>query len=364
MSSLDSVPAAFAAFHLLASVVSGCRVHASWKPLTVTNMKRILQSRRCGFGTAPLVPFILSLSNIDRDDEWGSEVSLCLSPYPGDHHTTPHHSQPQQVPSYYKNKTHIKLDTSRTGWWRHLVFFCPKFKMSNTNKQSYAVIIAEFCYYKVCAYHARNFIKVASFGHLLSKCPKERTCDVGNDESHKLGFHPNVKWTSRILHVNFASCSKKAVKATQVTPCRRKSCKTELHKAMQIAFNVHTLNSKKRVSCLECQLFLQVINHLRLTQRQLSGFFSISPVSKWQFTRDNIRFEEPTLTFRVGVFVCALQSGALWQVFLTLPAQFIVVLNNVWLAASWRSCPHCIYFLSDALPNNSVIPCGPTTQTA
>lgn len=45
-------------------------------------------------------------------------------------------------------------------------------------------------------------------------------------------------------------------------------------------------------------------------------------------------------------------------------AQFIVVFNNVWLAASRRSCPHCIYFLSDALPNNYVIPCGPTTQTA
>lgn len=44
--------------------------------------------------------------------------------------------------------------------------------------------------------------------------------------------------------------------------------------------------------------------------------------------------------------------------------QFIVVFNNVWLAASWQSCPHCIYFLSDAHPNNSVIPCGPTTQTA
>lgn len=45
-------------------------------------------------------------------------------------------------------------------------------------------------------------------------------------------------------------------------------------------------------------------------------------------------------------------------------AQFIVVFNNVWPAASWRSCPHCIYFLSDAPHNNSVIPCGPTTQTA
>lgn len=44
--------------------------------------------------------------------------------------------------------------------------------------------------------------------------------------------------------------------------------------------------------------------------------------------------------------------------------QFIVVFNNVWLPAPWRSCPHCIYFLSDARPNNSVIPCGPTTQTA
>lgn len=66
----------------------------------------------------------------------------------------------------------------------------------------------------------------------------------------------------------------------------------------------------------------------------------------------------------MGVFACAFQSGAVWQVFLTLPGRFIVVLNNVWLAASWRSCPHCIYFLSDALPNNSVIPCGPTAQTA
>lgn len=45
-------------------------------------------------------------------------------------------------------------------------------------------------------------------------------------------------------------------------------------------------------------------------------------------------------------------------------AQFIVVFNNVWPAASWRSCPRCIYFLSDAPPNNPVIPCGPTTQTA
>ena len=44
--------------------------------------------------------------------------------------------------------------------------------------------------------------------------------------------------------------------------------------------------------------------------------------------------------------------------------QFIVVFNNVWLSAPRRSCPHCIYFLSDAHPNNSVIPCGPTTQTA
>lgn len=288
---------------------------------------------------------------------WGVSLSFTLSWW-SPHHTTASHNRSL---SYYKNKTHIKLDTSRTGWWRHLVFSVQSSKCQILINK---VTLLSFCYYKVCAYHARNFIKVASFGHLLSKCPKERTCDVGNDESHKLGFHPNVKWTSWIVHVNFASCSKKAVKATQVTPCRRKSCKTELHKAMQIAFNVHTLNSKKRVSCLECQLFLQVINHLRLTQRQLSGFFSISPVSKWQFTRDNIRFEEPTLTFRVGVFVCALQSGALWQVFLTLPARFIVVLNNVWLAASWRSCPHCIYFLSDALPNNSVIPCGPTTQTA
>lgn len=90
-------------------------------------------------------------------------------------------------------------------------------------------------------------------------------------------------------------------------------------------------------------------------------FFSL--VSLWQFTRDKIRFKQPTLTFQVGVFAYALQSGAVWQVFVTLPARFIVVLNNVWLAASWRSCPH-IYFLSDALPNNSVIPCGPTTQTA
>ncbi len=39
--------------------------------------------------------------------------------------------------------------------------------------------------------------------------------------------------------------------------------------------------------------------------------------------------------------------------------QLIVVFNNVWLAASWQSCPHCIYFLSDAPLNNSVIPCGP-----
>lgn len=45
-------------------------------------------------------------------------------------------------------------------------------------------------------------------------------------------------------------------------------------------------------------------------------------------------------------------------------AEFIVVFNNVWLAASWRSCPRCIYFLSDTPPNNPVIPCGPTTQTA
>lgn len=45
-------------------------------------------------------------------------------------------------------------------------------------------------------------------------------------------------------------------------------------------------------------------------------------------------------------------------------AQFIVVFNNVWPTASWRSCPRCIYFLSDAPPNNPVIPCGPTTQTA
>lgn len=44
--------------------------------------------------------------------------------------------------------------------------------------------------------------------------------------------------------------------------------------------------------------------------------------------------------------------------------QFIVVFNNVWLAASWRSCPKCIYFLSDACPHYPVIPCGPTTQTA
>lgn len=44
--------------------------------------------------------------------------------------------------------------------------------------------------------------------------------------------------------------------------------------------------------------------------------------------------------------------------------QFIVVFNNVQLVASWQFCPHCIYFLSDARPNNSVIPCGPTTQTA
>lgn len=44
--------------------------------------------------------------------------------------------------------------------------------------------------------------------------------------------------------------------------------------------------------------------------------------------------------------------------------QFIVVFNNVGLAASRQFCPHCIYFLSDASPNNFVIPCGSTTQTA
>lgn len=46
-------------------------------PLTMTN--RILQSGRTGFGSVLFAPFIPSLSNIDRDDEWGSEVSLCLS---------------------------------------------------------------------------------------------------------------------------------------------------------------------------------------------------------------------------------------------------------------------------------------------
>lgn len=124
------------------------------------------------------------------------------------------------------------------------------------------------------------------------------------------------------------------------------------------------IKTPKKVSpILYISSFLQATKHLKLTQKH-PGFFSLSLVSNWQFTWDKIRFKEPTLTFGVGVLVCALQSAAIWQVFVTLPARFIVVLNNVWLAAFWQSCPHCIYFLSDALPNNSVIPCGPTTQTA
>lgn len=95
---------------------------------------------------------------------------------------------------------------------------------------------------------------------------------------------------------------------------------------------------------------------------EVTRFFFFSLFSIWQFTWDKFGLKKPTLTFQVGVFACALQSGAVWQVFLTLPGRFIVVLDNVWLAASWRSCPHCIYFLSDALPN--IIPCGPTAQTA
>lgn len=59
-----------------------------------------------------------------------------------------------------------------------------------------------------------------------------------------------------------------------------------------------------------------------------------------------------------------LRCSTLWEVFLTHILQFIVVFNNVWPAASRRFFPHCIYFLSDARPNNSVIPCGTTTQTA
>lgn len=94
MSSLASVPAVFAAFHLLVSVVPGCRVHASWKPLTVTNMKRILQSRRSGFGTAPLVPFILSLSNVDSRwmRFWGVSLSFTLTWW-SPHHTTASHNR-------------------------------------------------------------------------------------------------------------------------------------------------------------------------------------------------------------------------------------------------------------------------------
>lgn len=61
---------------------------AGWDPLTVTNMKRILQSEHSGFGSAPFVPFIPFLSNIDRNDEWGSEVSLCFSPLPVDNCNT------------------------------------------------------------------------------------------------------------------------------------------------------------------------------------------------------------------------------------------------------------------------------------
>lgn len=61
---------------------------AGWNSLTVTNMKRILQSEHSGFGSASFVPFILSLSNIDRDNEWGFEASLCLSPLPVDNCTT------------------------------------------------------------------------------------------------------------------------------------------------------------------------------------------------------------------------------------------------------------------------------------
>lgn len=45
-------------------------------------------------------------------------------------------------------------------------------------------------------------------------------------------------------------------------------------------------------------------------------------------------------------------------------AKFIVVFNYVCLPAWWRYYPRCIYLLSDAPPNNSVIPWGPTTQTA
>lgn len=79
LSSVESVPALFAVFHLLVCVASGSRVHASWQPLTMTNKRRILQSGRSGFGSVIFVLFIPSLSNSDRDDEWGSEVSLCLS---------------------------------------------------------------------------------------------------------------------------------------------------------------------------------------------------------------------------------------------------------------------------------------------
>lgn len=116
-------------------------------------------------------------------------------------------------------------------------------------------------------------------------------------------------------------------------------------------------------------------------RRTYSNFvlFATRKTSHWQFPLN----QKPTGGSQMRVFVrCPLEEindlHSVWAAkVMNSPVQhtmksflnpytapFIVVFNNVWLPASRQSCPRCIYFLSDALPNNSVIPCGPTTQTA
>lgn len=151
-------------------------------------------------------------------------------------------------------------------------------------------------------------------------CPKEWKNDAGNDESHKPGFHPNVKWTS----CDWLVYQKVAVKATQITQCRCRKC-IPLAPAMLI---VPASKLKEGVDYFEYYyiiwiLFLNTLFVLGLQPVQLNlevtlRFFFFSLFSIWQFTWDKFGLKKPTLTFQVGVFACALQSGAVWQVFLTL----------------------------------------------
>lgn len=80
-------------------------------------------------------------------------------------------------------------------------------------------------------------------------CPKEWRCDVGNDESQKSGFHPNVKQTSCILLVYQTV----AVKATQVTQCR---CRSSRRKTKQH----YCITGHAQCSCIQTQKIAAILN--------------------------------------------------------------------------------------------------------